>query len=82
MSSPSLEKELPVMDSMVNRVLDYIREQRAISFDELYDYMVAKHLRFSAAANPIELLDLVAHRTGTIDVDYDERMIYGRRTST
>jgi hypothetical protein len=66
-----------MMDSIVNRVLDYIRTQRAVSFDEVCDYMVAQRLRFGSAANPIEYLDLVARSTGAIDVDYDERMIYG-----
>ena len=34
--------------------------------------------RFGAATNPIEILDLAAYRTGRIDVNYDEQVIYSR----
>lgn len=67
--------------SIEQRLLDYIARKGVVSFDEIYDYMVAKGLHFGAAASPIEMLDLRAYEEGKIDVDYDLRVIYARQAA-
>ena len=68
-------------DATIDRLLDYVEEQRAVSFDQIYEYMLRTKLRLGAATSPIDVLDLVAYETGRIDVDYDQHMIYSRDSS-
>src|SRR5438445_12718875 len=83
MQSPTVlqKASMPATDASIDRrLLDYIAKKGAVSFDGIYDYMVATGLHFGAAASPIEILGLKAQR-GEIDVDYDLRMIYMRKAA-
>jgi hypothetical protein len=62
----------------IQRLLDYITSKHAVSFDDIHRYMDQEQLRFGANTNTIDILDLAAYRTGSIDVDYHSRMIYSR----
>jgi hypothetical protein len=80
MRVPTQEKESPVLDAIVNRLLEYIEEHRAVSFDELHEYMLGQKLRFDPSTNPVSVLDRPAYQD-RIDVDYDRQQIYSRRTA-
>ncbi|HEY2094721.1 MAG TPA: hypothetical protein VGJ81_22915 [Thermoanaerobaculia bacterium] len=69
---------MSVIDTTINKVIEYIETQQAVTFRDIEDYMSAEHLRFGTATNPIEVLDLAAYRTGRIDVIYDEQLIKSR----
>jgi hypothetical protein len=72
------ESSLHAINTTIDQLLGYIEKQRAVSFDQVYEYMLREKLRLGAATNPIDVLDLAAYDTGRIDVDYDQRMIYTR----
>jgi hypothetical protein len=71
------DQELSVKDTL-DRLLNYIRERRAVSFDQLHEYMLSERLRFET--NPISTLYFNAAKDGGIGilVDYDQQMIYSR----
>lgn len=69
---------MTAIDATIDRLLTYVEEQRDVSFDQIYEFMLREKLRLGAATNPIDVLDLVAYETGRIDVDYDDHMIYSR----
>jgi hypothetical protein len=73
------EQEPSVLETL-ERLLDFIREQRAVSFDELHEFMLAERLRFDPTTNAISVLYFSeAAKTKRIDVDYDQQMIYSRK---
>lgn len=75
MSSPTKQQELSVLQTL-DRLLDYILEQRAVSFDQVHEYMLMEKLRFGPTVDPISIV--AAHKDERIAVDYDQQMIYGR----
>ena len=71
-------KELSVLETTVNQLIDFIQGQRAVSFDQIHEYMLMEKLRFGPAVNPIGVL---AQHDARIDVDYDQQMVYSRGVS-
>jgi hypothetical protein len=66
------------IDATIDQVLDYIEAHGPVSFADVENYMAAERLRFGAATDPIEVLDLAAYRTNRIDIDFNEQKIYRR----
>lgn len=75
MSFPTKQQEPSVLQTL-DRLLHYILEQRAVSFDQIHEYMLMEKLRFGPTVNPISIL--AAQKDDRIDVDYDQQMIYSR----
>jgi hypothetical protein len=67
------------IDATIDQVLDYIDANGPVSFTDVENYMAVERLRFGAATDPIEVLDLAAYRTNRIDVNFSEQKIYSRR---
>jgi hypothetical protein len=80
---PSLpRKEYPMsIDATIDQVLDFIDANGPVSFTDVENYMAEERLRFGAATDPIEVLDLAAYRTNRIDINFDEQKIYSRRAA-
>ena len=63
------------IDATIDQVLDYIEANTPVTFADVENYMAAERLRFGAATDPIEVLDLAAYRTNRIDINFDEGML-------
>ena len=66
------------MSQTLERLLEYIRQRRAVSFDQLHEFMLSERLRFDPASNPVRVLYFEGAKNGRINVDYDQQMIYSR----